>query len=82
MDPEEQQNQGKECVEWSEEAKENMLKLILMLMEMEEEQKHMTEEEKERNAIGFTCKDGKFVYFNYYRIYDYLFGNITRIVNR
>ena len=31
--------------------------------EMEEEQKHMTEEEKERNAIGFTCEDGKFVYF-------------------
>ena len=44
-------------------AKENMLKLMLTLMEMEEEQKHMTEEEKERNAIGFTCEDGKFVYF-------------------
>lgn len=63
MDPEEQHNQGKEYVEWSEEAKENMLKLILTLMEMEEEQKHMAEEEKERNAIGFTCEDGKFVYF-------------------
>ena len=63
MDPEEQQNQGKEYVEWSEEAKENMLKLMLTLMEMEEEQKHMTEEEKEHNAIGFTCEDGKFVYF-------------------
>ena len=63
MDPEEQQNQGKEYVEWSEEAKENMLKLMLTLMEMEEERKHMTEEEKERNAIGFTCEDGKFVYF-------------------
>lgn len=36
MDPEEQHNQGKEYVEWSEEAKENMLKLILTLMEMEE----------------------------------------------
>ena len=32
-------------------------------MVMKEEQKHMTEEEKERNAIGFTCEDGKFVYF-------------------
>lgn len=40
-----------------------MLELMLTLMEMEEEQKHMTEEEKERNAIGFTCEDGKFVYF-------------------
>ena len=58
MNPEEQQNQGKEYVEWSEEAKENMLKLILTLMEMEEGQKHMAEE-----AIGFTCEDGKFVYF-------------------
>ena len=63
MDPEVQQGQSKEYVEWSEEAKENMLKLMLTLMEMEEEQKHMTEEEKERNAIGFTCEDGKFVYF-------------------
>ena len=42
----------------------------------------MTEEEKERNAIGFTCEDGKFVYFNYHRIYDYLSGDIIRIVNR
>lgn len=42
----------------------------------------MTEEEKERNAIGFTCEDGKFVYFNYCRIYDYLSGDIIRIVNR
>lgn len=63
MDPEEQQNQGKEYVEWSEEAKENMLKLMLTLMKMEEEQKHMTEEEKECSVIGFTCEDGKFVYF-------------------
>jgi len=63
MYPKEQQSQGKKYVEWSEEAKENMLKLMLTLMEMEEEQKHMTEEEKERNAIGFTCEDGKFVYF-------------------
>ena len=63
MDPKEQQNQNKECIEWSEEAKKNMLELMLTLMEMEEEQKHMTEEEKERNAIGFTCEDGKFVYF-------------------
>ena len=63
MDPDKQQNQGKEYVEWSEEAKENMLKLMLTLMEMEEKQKHMTKEEKERNAIGFTCEDGKFVYF-------------------
>ena len=38
MDPEEQQNQGKEYVEWSEEAKENMFKLMLALIEMEEEQ--------------------------------------------
>ncbi len=60
MDPKEQQNQ---YIEWSEEAKKNMLELMLTLMEMEEEQKHMTEEEKERNAIGFTCEDGKFVYF-------------------
>jgi len=63
MDPKQQQSQGKEYIEWSEEAKENMLKLMLTLIEMEEEQKHMTEEEKERNAIGFTCEDGKFVYF-------------------
>ena len=63
MDPEEQQNQGKEYVEWSEEAKENMLKLMLTLMEIKEEQKHITKEEKERNAIGFTCEDGKSVYF-------------------
>ena len=63
MDPREQQDQNKEYTEWSEEAKENMLKLMLTLMEMEEERKHMTEEEKERNAIGFTCEDGKFVYF-------------------
>lgn len=63
MDPKEQQNQDKEYVEWSEEAKKNMLELMLTLMEMEEEQKHMTKEEKERNAIGFTCEDGKFVYF-------------------
>lgn len=63
MDPKEQQNQNKEYVEWSEEAKKNMLELMLTLMEMEEEQKHMTKEEKERNAIGFTCEDGKFVYF-------------------
>jgi len=63
MDPKEQQSQVKEYIEWSEEAKENMLKLMLTLMAMEEEQKHMTEEEKERNAIGFTCEDGKFVYF-------------------
>lgn len=63
MDPKEQQSQGKEHVEWSEEAKENMFELMLALMKMEEEQKHITEEEKERNAIGFTCEDGKFVYF-------------------
>lgn len=63
MDPREQQDQNKEYIEWSEEAKENMLKLMLTLMEIEEEQKHMTKEEKERNAIGFTCEDGKFVYF-------------------
>lgn len=63
MDPKEQQSQDKEYVEWSEEAKKNMLELMLTLMEMEEEQKHMTKEEKERNAIGFTCEDGKFVYF-------------------
>ncbi|MCR5700137.1 MAG: hypothetical protein K6G49_01760 [Candidatus Saccharibacteria bacterium] len=63
MDPKEQQNQNKEYIEWSEEAKKNMLELMLTLMEMEEEQKHMTKEEKERNAIGFTCEDGKFVYF-------------------
>ena len=63
MDPKEQQSQGKEYVEWPEEAKENMFELMLTLMEMEEEQKHITEEEKERNAIGFTCEDGKFVYF-------------------
>lgn len=63
MNPNEQQSQGKEYVEWSEEAKENMFELMLTLMEMEEEQKHITEEEKERNAIGFTCEDGKFVYF-------------------
>lgn len=63
MSLKEQQSQGKEYIEWSEEAKENMLKLMLALMEMEEEQKHMTKEEKERNAIGFTCEDGKSVYF-------------------
>ncbi len=63
MDPKGQQDQNKEYIEWSEEAKKNMLELMLTLMEMEEEQKHMTEEEKERNAIGFTCEDGKFVYF-------------------
>lgn len=63
MDPKEQQDQNKEYIEWSEEAKKNMLELMLTLMEMEEEQKHMTEEEKKRNAIGFTCEDGKFVYF-------------------
>ena len=63
MDPKEQQDQNKEYIEWSEEAKKNMLELMLTLMEMEEEQKHMTKEEKERNAIGFTCEDGKFVYF-------------------
>ena len=63
MDPKEQQNQNKEYIEWSEEAKKNMLELMLTLMEMEEGQKHMTKEEKERNAIGFTCEDGKFVYF-------------------
>ena len=63
MDPREQQDQNKEYIEWSKEAKENMLKLMLTLMEIEEEQKHMTKEEKERNAIGFTCEDGKFVYF-------------------
>ena len=63
MDPKGQQDQNKEYIEWSEEAEKNMLELMLTLMEMEEEQKHMTEEEKERNAIGFTCEDGKFVYF-------------------
>ena len=63
MVPKEQQDQNKEYIEWSEEAKKNMLELMLTLMEMEEEQKHMTEEEKERNVIGFTCEDGKFVYF-------------------
>lgn len=63
MDPKGQQDQNKEYIEWSEEAKKNMLELMLTLMEMEEEQKHMTEEEKERNATGFTCEDGKFVYF-------------------
>ena len=63
MDPKGQQDQNKEYIEWSEEAKKNMLELMLTLMEMEEEQKHMTDEEKERNAIGFTCEDGKFVYF-------------------
>ena len=63
MDPKEQQDQNKEYIEWSEEARKNMLELMLTLMEMEEEQKHMTKEEKERNAIGFTCEDGKFVYF-------------------
>lgn len=50
MDPKEQQNQNKEYVEWSEEAKKNMLELVLLLEKMEEEQKNMTEEEKERNA--------------------------------
>lgn len=63
MNPKEQQNQNKEYIEWSEEAKKNMLELMLTLMEMEEEQKHMAKEEKERNTIGFTCEDGKFVYF-------------------
>lgn len=63
MNPEEQQNQDEKCIEWSEEAKKNMLELMLLLEKMEEEQKNMTEEEKERNAIGFTCEDGKFVYY-------------------
>ena len=63
MDPKEQQNQSKEYVEWSEEAKENMLKLMLTLMEMEEEQKHMTEEEKERNA--WAAWDGDKMLFKY-----------------
>lgn len=63
MDSKEQQDQNEEYIEWSEEAKKNMLELMLTLMEMEEKQKHMTKEEKERNAIGFTCEDGKFVYF-------------------
>ena len=63
MDPKEQQDQDEEYIEWSEEAKKNMLELILLLEKMEEEQKNMTEEEKERNAIGFTCEDGKFVYY-------------------
>ena len=63
MDPKEQQNQDEEYIEWSEEAKKNMLELILLLEKMEEEQKNMTEEEKERNAIGFMCEDGKFVYY-------------------
>lgn len=63
MVPKEQQDQNKEYIEWPEEAKKNMLELMLTLMEMEEEQKHMTEEEKERNVIGFTCEDDKFVYF-------------------
>lgn len=34
MDPKEQQSQGKEYVEWSKEAKENMFELMLTLMEM------------------------------------------------
>ena len=63
MNPEEQQNQGKEYIEWSEEAKENVLKLMLTLMEMEEEQKHMTEEEKERNACA--AWDGDKMLFKY-----------------
>lgn len=63
MDPKEQQDQNKEYIEWLEEAKKNMLELMLTLMEMEEEQKRMTDEEKERNALGFTYEDGKFVYF-------------------
>ena len=53
MDPKEQQDQNKEYIEWSEEAKKNMLELMLTRMEMEEEQKHMTEEEKaEEFGIG------------------------------
>lgn len=32
MNPNEQQSQGKEYVEWSEEAKENMFKLMLTLI--------------------------------------------------
>jgi len=63
MDPEKQQNEDQKPTEWTEEATKNMLSLLTELKRMEEEQKHMTEEEKERNAIGFTCEDGKFVYF-------------------
>ena len=64
MDPKEQQNQDKEYVEWSEEAKKNMLELMLMLMEMEEEQKHMTKEEKERNALVLPVKTASSSIFN------------------
>lgn len=63
MDPKEQQNQNKEYVEWSEEAKKNMLELVLLLEKMEEEQKNMTEEEKERNA--WAAWDGDKMLFKY-----------------
>ncbi len=49
--------------EWSEEAKRNMIELLQTLIEMEKEDRKRTPEERERNAIGFTCEDGKFVYY-------------------
>ena len=45
------------------EAAKNLAELFYTLEKMEEADKKRTSEERDRNKVGFTCEDGKFVYF-------------------